>query len=206
MAEYAGFFWPEQQGCCLLPCAPEPPEDVPKPMEVSLSTTTDVADTAEQPKKKEKKTKHTSDKKRPAIIADAGSVIKPKRKRPVEFAQDSGEWVDVRRFDRMPVTVEEAEETEASERVPPGTYFVSLAHKRMAGIVQLHGRWLMKTKNQCSEYAAVQKDLMDFFTAALVDFECKYSMYTNHPRFDSIGKTRKRVPHAKKTTTTAIKQ
>ena len=42
-------------------------------------------------------------------------------------------------------------------------------------------------------------------TTVIVEFECKYSMHTNHPRSDSIGKTSKRVSHAKKSTT-VIKQ
>ena len=128
--------------------------------------------------------------KKPRKVARAP---KPKRQRPAEFDPDSGEWVDVRRFDRMPVTVENAKKTELADKVPHGTYFVSLAHKRIDGIVQLHERWLKKTKNQCSEYAAVQKDLMEFFERVRSKFQSRYTLYTTHPQFDSICKTRKRA-------------
>ena len=122
---------------------------------------------------------------------------KPKRKRVPEFDPASGEWVDVRRFDRMPITIEEAEESERVSKVPHGAYFVSLAHKRIMGIIQLHDRWLKKTKNQCSEYAEVQKDLMDFFSMMLANFDQRYAVYTTHPQFESIGKTRKRCSSTK---------
>ena len=129
----------------------------------------------------------------PATGNDDGTKPrKNKRKRVPEFDPQSGEWVDVRRFDRMPVTIEEAEEGENASKVPHGAYFVSLAHKRISGIVQLHSRWLTKTKNQCSDYADVQRDLMDFFSGVLEQFNRRYSVYTTHPQFESIGKTRKR--------------
>jgi hypothetical protein len=114
-----------------------------------------------------------------------------------EFDPTSGEWINVRRFDRVPITIEEAERTEQANKIPFGAYFVSLAHKRLSGIVQLHERWLKKTKNQCSDYADIQKGLMDFFQYMLTEFDSRYSMYTSHPKFDSIGKTRKRSPHTK---------
>lgn len=123
---------------------------------------------------------------------DETTVRKNKRKRVPEFDPQSGEWVDVRRFDRMPVTIEEAEEGERASKVPHGAYFVSLAHKRITGIIQLHARWLAKTKNQCSDYADVQRDLMEFFSSVLGQFNQRYAVHTTHPQFESIGKTRKR--------------
>ena len=122
---------------------------------------------------------------------------KLKRKRPAEFDTETGEWVDVRRFDRMPITIEEAEISESSTRVPHGAYFVSLAHTRISGIIQLHDRWLKKTKNVCSDYAAVQHDLKEFFEHMLAEFNGRYVVYTTHPQFESIGKTRKRTPTKK---------
>lgn len=127
---------------------------------------------------------------------DDDSPRKCKRKRVPEFDPQSGEWVDVRRFDRMPVTIEEAEEGERATKVPHGAYFVSLAHKRITGIIQLHARWLAKTKNQCSDYADVQRDLMEFFSKVLEQFNSRYAVHTTHPQFESIGKTRKRQQKA----------
>ena len=119
---------------------------------------------------------------------------KKKRERPVEFDPDSGEWTDVRRFDRMPITVEQAEICEQENKVPHGSYFVSLARKRIAGIVELHQRWMSKMKNECSEYAGVQRGLLEFFQFVQVEFDQRYFIYTAHPMFESIGKARKRLP------------
>ena len=125
--------------------------------------------------------------------AAAGFSPKKKRERPVEADPATGEWVDVRIFDRNPVSIEDAERLEMNALVMPGTYFVSLARKRIAGIVELHKRWLSKTKNSCSDYGDVQKDLMDFFAKSLLDFDARYASYVSHPLFESIGKTRKRL-------------
>ena len=128
----------------------------------------------------------------PLPSVDDMSRRRKKRKRVPEFDPHSGEWIDVRRFDRMPVTIEKAEQGEKASKVPHGAYFVSLAYKRISGIIQLHDRWLKKTKNQCSDYAEVQRDLMNFFSDMLHQFYQRYAMYTTHPQFESIGRTRKR--------------
>jgi hypothetical protein len=132
-------------------------------------------------------TEETDNKKKKKRVA-----VKGKRKRVAEFDPNSGEWTNVRRFDRMPITVEEAEDSEKTNKVPHGSYFVSLAHKRITGIIQLHERWLAKTKNQCSDYAEVQRNLMEFFSDVLDQFKRRYAIHTTHPQFESIGKTRKR--------------
>jgi hypothetical protein len=116
---------------------------------------------------------------------------KAKRRRYTEF-DSAGEWVDVRRFDRMPITTESASEIESMSGTPPGTYFISLARKRITGIINLHNRWLKKIKNKKSPYAAVQFDLLSFYTDMLGQFDRKYGQYTSHPMFDAIGMTRKR--------------
>ena len=124
-------------------------------------------------------------------VTAAMPAQKAKRRRHSEF-DDSGEWVDVRRFDRMPITTQSAAELEGVSGTPPGTYFVSLARKRITGIIDLHNRWLKKIKNKKSPYAAVQSDLLGFYTDMLAQFDHKYAQYTSHPMFDAIGMTRKR--------------
>lgn len=68
---------------------------------------------------------------------------KVKRKRHNEF-DGNGEWTDVRRFDRMPITTDAASELEKMAGIPPGAYFVSLARKRLVGIINLHSRYAQK--------------------------------------------------------------
>lgn len=116
---------------------------------------------------------------------------KTKRMRHIEH-DSNGQWTDVRRFDRMPITTDDAAELEGVSGVPPGTYFVSLARKRLQGIINLHDRWLNKIKNRNSSYAAAQTDLRDFYVAMLAQFDTRYSPYITHPLFDQVGVTRKR--------------
>ena len=125
---------------------------------------------------------------------DQVKTTRPKRKRHDEF-NGTGEWTDVRRFDRMPITTDSAAEVEDIAGVPAGTYFVSLARKRLQGIINLHNRWLNKIKNKKSSYASVQIDLRDFYVEMLRQFDVKYASFINHPLFDLVGVTRKRGPN-----------
>ena len=119
---------------------------------------------------------------------------KKKRKRHAEF-NGTGEWTDVRRFDRMPVTTDSAAELEEVAGAPAGTYFISIARKRMLGIINLHNRWLKKIKNNKSDYALVQTDLLNFYSEMLGQFDVRYSRYIEHPMFDTVGVARKRGPN-----------
>lgn len=106
----------------------------------------------------------------------------------------TGEWVDVRVFDRNAVSITEAERLEMFAVVLPGTYFVSLARKRVRGMVDLHDRWLSRMSNRCSYYATVQRDLQTFFAEMLAEFDRRYASYIAHPAFETIGKIRRRTP------------
>ncbi len=127
-----------------------------------------------------------------ATAAPATRKQKAKRKKHVEF-DGNGEWSDVRRFDRMPITTDAAAELEGVSGNPPGAYFISVARKRMQGMINLHDRWLKKIKNKKSAYSAVQTDLCAFYKEMLVQFDARYSDFVTHPLLDAIGVTRKRA-------------
>jgi hypothetical protein len=130
---------------------------------------------------------------RPSLKRPAQNLLerKPKRTRHTEF-DESGDWTDVRRFDRMPVTTEDAKTMEEFSGAPLGIYFVSLERKRIQGMIQLHERWIHKVKNKKSGYADIQESLKGFVNRMLSQFDEEYRMFVVHPMFNVVGTTRRR--------------
>jgi hypothetical protein len=146
-----------------------------------------------------------------AVVAEAPPADQKKKKTKKRLSPTvatetdpvTGEWVDVRVFDRNPVSVAEAEKVEMAAVVMPGTYFVSLARKRVRGMFDLHERWLSRMSNRCSEYASIQRDLQVFFAETLAAFDHRYASYIAHPAFETIGKIRRRTPSPASLSSTA---
>lgn len=125
------------------------------------------------------------------VILAQGTVPRQRRSAS-EMDPATGAWTNVRLFHRKFVSVANAEKIEDAVDALPGTYFVSMARKRIDGMVQLHNRWITRMTNKGSGYVGIQGDLQSFFAKMLAEFDTRYALYKSDPAFNTICVVRRR--------------
>lgn len=93
----------------------------------------------------------------------------------------------VKTLNKLPLTVEKANQLEQIAQVLPGTYYVSDAKQRLVMMGQMHDRWFNKTKNRASSYTKIQKEIESFWVDAQHLFDQKFGEYVAQPSFSRLG-------------------
>jgi hypothetical protein len=102
-----------------------------------------------------------------------------------------------RAWGKMPLTIDNASQAEQTAGAKSGTYYVASAKQKLVELSQIHNKWFCKSKNRASSYAAVQKEIEDFYLSCQRAFDERFKSYLIQPGFEVLG-AQKRQRNPKK--------